>query len=300
MPAIKLTRYRKFRNLFHQTWMVVALHIALAIPLVLILGLVAKSTMLFTHTSFLSIFFSSDWRPMSGNFGFLPFIISSLWITVLSLIISTPICLLTAMHLTQYAKPAVLRLMHPVIDILAGIPSVIFGVWGILIIIPFVADYVGPFFGKQVSGYSILAGAIVLSIMVVPFVLNMMIDMMKAVPLELKESAYALGASKWQTIKFVVVKKALPGIISACGLGLSRAFGETIAVLMVVGNVAKIPSGVFQPGYPLPALIANNYGEMLSIPLYDSALMLAALILLVVVLVFNVLSRWLILKTETY
>lgn len=298
MSPIRLTKYRKYRNLFHQGWMVVALVVAMTVPLILIIGLMLKSSMLFSHHSFYGLFISSEWKPMLGKFGFSAFIVSSLWVTFLSLLFSVPVCLLTAIHLTQYAKAWVLRVMHPVIDILAGIPSVIFGVWGILVVVPFVADYAAPLFGKSVSGYSILSGAIVLSVMIIPFVLNMMIDIMKTVPLELKEASYALGASRWYTIKHVVVKKVLPGIISSSGLGMSRAFGETIAVLMVVGNVVKTPTGVFQPGYPLPALIANNYGEMMSIPLYDSALMLAALILLVVVLFFNVLSRWLILKTQ--
>ncbi|MEZ5199322.1 MAG: phosphate ABC transporter permease subunit PstC [Bacteroidales bacterium] len=206
--------------------------------------------------------------------------------------------LLISIHLTQYARQYVLKIMHPVIDILAGIPSVIYGVWGILIIVPFVSDYLGPLLGKQSTGYSILAGGIVLSIMIIPFILNILIEIFKSIPKELSEASLSLGATKWQTIKLVIVKKALPGIISAMGLGLSRAFGETIAVLMVVGNVVKIPSGVFQPGYPLPALIANNYGEMLSIPLYDSALMFAALLLFIVVIVFNYFSRLLIVRYE--
>ena len=235
---------------------------------------------------------------MSSKFGFLPFIISSLWVTVLSILIAGPVCLLTSIHLTQYAKPYVLKIMHPVIDILAGIPSVIYGVWGILVIVPLVGDYIAPFMGKQTIGYSILAGGLVLSIMIIPFILNILIEIFRTVPVELSEASLSLGATKWQTIKFVTVKKALPGIISALGLGISRAFGETIAVLMVVGNVVKIPSGVFQPGYPLPALIANNYGEMLSIPMYDSALMFAALLLFMVVIVFNFASRMLIVRYE--
>ena len=152
--------------------------------------------------------------------------------------------------------------------------------------------------GKQTIGYSILAGGLVLSIMIIPFILNILIEIFRTVPVELSEASLSLGATKWQTIKFVTVKKALPGIISALGLGISRAFGETIAVLMVVGNVVKIPSGVFQPGYPLPALIANNYGEMLSIPMYDSALMFAALLLFLLVIVFNFASRILIVRYE--
>ena len=300
MKHIRLTRYRKWRNVFHQSWMVIALLAMLFIPLVLVAGLIMKSMLLLENHPLFELLFSSDWSPLSSRFGFLPFIVSSLWITILSLLISAPVCLLTAIHLTQYAKRWVLRIMHPVIDILAGIPSVIFGVWGILVIVPFISHQLGPLFGKSVSGYSILAGAFVLSIMIIPFMLNMLIDIIKSVPNELQEASLSLGASKWQTIKLVVVRKALPGIVSSFGLGMSRAFGETIAVLMVVGNVTRIPTGVFQPGYPLPALIANNYGEMLSIPLYDSALMLAALILFLVVLMFNVFSRFLILKAETH
>ncbi len=295
----KITRYRKWRNRFHQSWMTLALFTMLFIPLVLVAGLIMKSMLLLKSHSLLELLFSPDWSPMSGHFGFLPFIVSSLWVTILALLFSAPVCILTSIHLTQYARRWVLHLMHPVIDILAGIPSVIFGVWGILVVVPFISQCVGPLFGKSITGYSILAGAIVLAIMIIPFMLNMLIDVMHDVPDELQEAAFSLGASKWQTIKRVVVKKALPGIVSSFGLGMSRAFGETIAVLMVVGNVTRIPTGTLQPGYPLPALIANNYGEMLSIPMYDSALMLAALILLVVVLLFNVLSRWLIMKTET-
>jgi phosphate transport system permease protein len=235
---------------------------------------------------------------LSGNFGFLPFALSSIWVTALSLLIAGPICLLTAIHLTQYARPWVLKVMHPIIDILAGIPSVVFGVWGILVVVPFISKYLAPLFGVATSGYSILAGAIVLSVMIIPFVLNILIDVFKMIPDELREASLSLGASKWQTIKKVLVRKAFPGIVSALGLGISRAFGETIAVLMVVGNVAKIPTGIFQPGYPLPALIANNYGEMLSIPMYDSALMLAALILFFVVLIFNFVSRIAIVRLE--
>ncbi|MBC8485918.1 MAG: phosphate ABC transporter permease subunit PstC [Bacteroidetes bacterium] len=278
--------------------MLLSLCIIILLPFILFGGLLIKSYLLLEDHSIIDLLFSSDWKPMSSKFGFLPFIISSLWVTVLSILIAGPVCLLTSIHLTQYAKPYVLKIMHPVIDILAGIPSVIYGVWGILVIVPLVGDYIAPFMGKQTIGYSILAGGLVLSIMIIPFILNILIEIFRTVPVELSEASLSLGATKWQTIKFVTVKKALPGIISALGLGISRAFGETIAVLMVVGNVVKIPSGVFQPGYPLPALIANNYGEMLSIPMYDSALMFAALLLFMVVIVFNFASRMLIVRYE--
>jgi phosphate transport system permease protein len=261
-------------------------------------GLYFKSSLLLKDESLLNLLVSREWKPLSGKFGFYPFILSSLWVTVLSLVIAGPVCLLSAIHLTQYAKKVVLKIMRPVIDILAGIPSVIYGVWGVIVVVPFIAKYSATLLGKQISGYSILSGSIVLSIMIIPFILNIMLEVLKSIPDELQEASLSLGASKWQTIKFVIIKKAFPGIISAMGLGLSRAFGETIAVLMVVGNVVKIPRGVFQPGYPLPALIANNYGEMLSIPMYDSALMFAALVLFFIVLLFNLASRLLIIRFE--
>lgn len=300
MKIRRIQMSRFLRDKLNGTWMAIALVVVVAMPFVLLVGLYLKSKMLLDDQSIFHLLFSKVWKPLSGEFGFDPFIISSVWVTAVALLISAPICLLTSIHLTQYAKKWVLKVMHPVIDILAGIPSVIFGVWGILVIVPGISDYIGPFFGKAVSGYSILAGAIVLSIMIIPFILNILIEIFKTIPVELSEASLSIGASKWQTIKFVLVKKALPGIVSAFGLGMSRAFGETIAVLMVVGNVTKIPTGVFQPGYPLPALIANNYGEMLSIPLYDSALMLAALILFVVVVIFNFASRLLIVRYERH
>jgi len=182
--------------------------------------------------------------------------------------------------------------MHPVIDILAGLPSVIYGVWGILIIVPFISDYLAPFFNTTSSGYSIFAGGIVLAVMCVPYVLNMLIEVFNTVPNEMKEVSLSLGATFWEAVKHVVIRSSYPGIISAFGLGIAKAFGETIAVMMVVGNQIQSSSNPFDAGYPLPALIANNYGEMLSIPMYDSALMFAALILLVIILAINLLFRY--------
>lgn len=282
---------RQLRNKIHSKWMFLSLMLIVITPFILGIGLFVKSNLLFQDNSLNELLFSTEWIPTKGKFGFLPFIVSSLWVTFIALLISAPICLFSAILLTQYGKKWFLKLMLPVIDILAGIPSVIYGVWGILIIVPLVSDYIAPLFGAQTSGFNIFSGAVVLSIMIMPFMLNILIEIFKSIPKELTEVSLSLGASRWETIKRVLVKKASPGIIAAFGLGLSRAFGETIAVLMVVGNVITMPTGIFQPGYPLPALIANNYGEMMSIPMYDSALMLAALILFVVVILFNLISR---------
>ena len=291
---------RRQRHKINYTWMIVSLMLVAFLPFFLFIGLYLKSFTLLHDFSLWQLLFSKEWRPSAGKFGFYPFIVGSIWVTLIAMLISAPICLLSAIYVTQYTKKHFLRLMHPAIDILAGIPSVVYGVWGILVIVPFISRYLGPMLGIKTMGYSILAGSFVLAIMIVPFVLNILIEIFRAIPMELKEASLSLGATQWQTVKKVLLRKALPGIIAAFGFGLARAFGETMAVLMVVGNVVRLPKSVFDPGYTLPSLIANNYGEMLSIPRYDSALMFAALILLAVSLFFNLVMHFFIERYNKY
>jgi len=291
---------RAQRHTVNSTWMIISLLLVAFLPFLLFIGLYLKSVLLFHDYSVIDLIFSKTWKPSAGKFGFYPFIIGSIWVTVVAMLITAPVCLLTAIYVTQYTKKFFLRIMHPAIDILAGIPSVVYGLWGILVIVPFISRYLGPLVGIKTMGYSILAAAFVLSIMIIPFVLNILIEIFRSIPTELKEATLSLGATQWQTIKHVLVRKALPGIIAAFGFGLARAFGETMAVLMVVGNVVRLPKGVFDPGYTLPALIANNYGEMLSIPRYDSALMFAALLLLAVSLFFNLVMHFFIVRYNKF
>jgi len=280
-------------------WMIVSLSTILAMPVIMGIGLYIKAEPLFGQQSLSSLIFSSQWFPSRGSFGFWPFIAGSLYVTLISFVLVVPVCLFSAIHLTQFAPARLMRIMHPVIDILAGLPSVIYGVWGVLIIVPLVSRYLAPFLNTHSSGYSVLAGGIVLAIMCIPYILNMLIEVFNTVPVGLKEASLSMGATYWQAVKHVVVKGTVPGIISAFGLGIAKAFGETIAVMMVVGNMVKISLDPFQAGYPLPALIANNYGEMLSIPMYDSALMFAALLLLVIILIINMIFRYFIYKTTS-
>ena len=238
-----------------------------------------------------SLLFSQGWHPSRGQFGFLAFIVGSLWVTTVAMLIAMPVCLLTSIYLVEYSSKTLREWISPFIDILAGIPSVVYGIWGILIVVPFIKNYLAPLCGVSSSGYSVLAGGIILAIMIFPVIIHISMEVLKTVPDELRAASLALGATKWQTVKKVVMRRAMPGIVAAMVLGVSRAFGESIAVLMVVGNLARLPKSVFDPAYPLPALIANNYGEMFSIPQYDSALLFAALLLLLVVLYFNIVSR---------
>ncbi len=271
---------------------------AVLLVLVMIAGLYLKSRPVLASQPLAELFFSTRWRPFRGQFGFLPFILGTLWVTGVAMLIAVPLCLLTAIYLSEYAPARVREWVKPLIDILAGIPSVVFGVWGMLVVVPFIKDAVAPAFKVFSTGYSVLAGGIVLAIMVFPVIIHVTLEVLRAVPNEVREASLALGATRWQTVKRVVLRKALPGVAAAVVLGIARAFGETMAVLMVVGNVPKVPKSVLDPAYPLPALIANNYGEMLSVPLYDSALMLAALILLLVILAFNVASRLVLRRVE--
>jgi phosphate transport system permease protein len=259
--------------------------------LVIGLGLFVKSIPVISHQGLFEALFSTEWFPLRGKFGLLTFIISTVIVTILSLIISVPICLLTAIYLSEYAKKRILNLFYSVLDILAGLPSVIYGVLGVIVIVPVIRDYIAPAFGFKSTGYSILAGGVVLGFMLIPNLILVFIEVIRNVPFELRQAALSLGATKWETIKLVVLRKSFQGIMASIILAMSRAFGETLAVLMVVGNVVKIPKSLFDPGYPLPSLIANNYGEMLSIPLYDSALMFAAFILFLIVIGFNILSK---------
>ena len=266
--------------------------------LLIVINLLLQSFPIFKNNSFWNLITSTEWQPMNGKFGMLTFIAGTLWVTAISIIMAVPTCLLASIYLSEYAKTRMLNLVNPLIDILAGIPSVVFGVFGVIFIVPIIRNYIAPFFGISSTGYSVLAGGLVLSIMTVPVIMHVLTEVFKSVPQELREAALSLGATKWETIKLVVLKKAMPGIIAAIVLGISRAFGETMAVLMVVGNVVKIPHSLFDAGYPLPALIANNYGEMLSIPSCESALMFSALILLIIVILFNVLSRLALVRIE--
>ena len=254
-------------------------------------GLYLKSAPILQEHSLWELLTESNWKPMRGEFGFFPFLMGTLWVTALAVAIALPVSLLMAVFLTEYSKSRVRKFVYPLLDILAGLPSVIYGVWGTLVIVPWVAGAVAPFFGRSSGGYTVLAGGVVLSVMILPLLVSLFVELFSNVPNELREASASLGATRWQTTKYVVLRKTVPGMVAATVLAVSRTLGETIAVLMVCGNLAIVPGSVLDACYPIPALIANNYGEMLSLPLYESALMFAAFILFFVVLVFNLSSR---------
>lgn len=247
------------------------------------------------------LLFGQVWKPNQGLFGFWPFILGTFWVTVVGVVLAVPACILSAIYLAEYAHARTRSIAKPILDLLAAIPPVVYGVWGLLAIVPFVDDVLAPlsdrFLGSvsifsvnQPTGFNILSAGIVLAVMVAPLMISVMYEIFSTVPNDMRHASLAVGATQWQTIRNIILPQVAPGIIAAIVLGASRALGETIAVLMVVGNIPQIPTSIFDSAYPLPALIANNYGEMMSIPLYDAALLSAALVLLVVILIFNILS----------
>ncbi|MDD5150249.1 MAG: phosphate ABC transporter permease subunit PstC [Flavobacterium sp.] len=293
MKNIRLLKDKLFSKIFFTLTI-----FSISTVVLLGLGLYYKSIPLLNSSSLSNLLFSSEWKPFKEAFGFYPFIMGTLWVTVISIVIALPLSLLTAIYLSEYAHHRVRKLVLPLIELLSGIPPVLFGVWGVLVIVPIIQDYIAPHFVEFTTGYSVLAGGIVLAIMIFPLIISILIEVFDNVPQELRDASLSVGATQWQTIKKVLLRKSVAGIVAATVLAISRAFGETIAVLMVCGNLAQVPHSLFDSGYPLPALIANNYGEMMSIPMYDSALMFAALLLFIIIFLFNAISRIILFRIE--
>ncbi|MBQ4433489.1 MAG: phosphate ABC transporter permease subunit PstC [Bacteroidales bacterium] len=262
-------------------------------------GLCLRSSPILSEISLWDILSANEWKPAKNQFGFFPFIMGTVCVTGISIVLALPVSLFTALFLTEYSHSQVRKFVYPVLDILAALPSVIYGVWGTLIVVPWISGWLAPrFVSEYTSGYTVLAAGTVLAIMILPLLVSMFVEIFSTVPGEMREAAYALGSTRWQLSRRVVMKKSLPGIFATVVLAVSRALGETIAVLMVCGNLPQVPRSLFDACYPLPALIANNYGEMMSMPLYEAALMLAAAILFIVVLLFNLLSRIILKRVE--
>ena len=282
-------RLRKDRIARH--YMLTVTILAMFVLLLIGGGLLVKSLPIIQEKGLWTLLSTSNWRPFKGDFGFASYIVSTLYVTGIAIIIALPLSLLTSIYIIEYASPKILRAFSSVVDLLSGIPPVIYGVWGTLTIVPFISETLAPHYVEFSTGYSALAGGVVLAIMIIPLIISILMEVFGAVPKEMREASMSLGATKWQTVKKVVIRKSIPGIVAAVVLAISRAFGETIAVLMVCGNFTDLPKSIFDACYPIPALIANNYGEMMSVPKYESALMFAAFLLFFIIVVFNIISR---------
>lgn len=282
---------REFKDKSARQIMLGIAFFSLLLLLVIGVSLLLKALPIMKEKSLWTLLSSGNWKPFKGEFGFLPYILSTLYVSLIAIIIALPLSLLSSIYLSTYASKSVSRIFEPVIDLLSGIPPVIYGVWGTLTIVPLIANHIAPHYVEFSSGYSVLAGGLVLAIMILPLLISILLEVFRSLPREITDASLSLGATKWQTVKKVMLRRSFPGIIAATVLSVSRAFGETIAVLMVCGNIPVVPHSLFDACYPLPALIANNYGEMLSMPSYESALMFGAFLLFIIIVIFNAISR---------
>ncbi|WP_404813551.1 phosphate ABC transporter permease subunit PstC [Geomonas subterranea] len=246
---------------------------------------------------------SKEWDAVQGQFGALPYLYGSVVSSVLALLLATPLSIGAALFITEVAPGRLGSLMAPLVELLAAIPSVIYGLWGVLVMAPwlqstvqpFLIEHFGfiPFFEGAPYGVSMLAAVFILMIMVVPIITSITREVLLAVPQSQKEAAIALGATRWETIKIAILPYGKSGILGAAILGLGRAIGETMAVTMVIGNAPNISLSLLSPAYTMPSVIANEFAETTS-KLHASALMEIGLILMLVTLIVNAMARLLI------
>ena len=270
------------------------------------LQLYLSSQLAFHNLGFWGFIKGTTWDPVTGVFGALPFIYGTLVTSLVSLLIATPLGVGTAIFLAELSPKWLRRLLQPLVELLAGIPSVVYGLWGIFVLSPlmamtvepFLQDAFGylPFFKGYPLGIGMLTASLILAIMIVPFIISVSTEVLSTVPVPLKEGMYALGATRWETVKRVSLPFAKSGISGSIVLALARALGETMAVTMVIGNTPKMSLSLLDPGYSMAAVIANEFTEATTSS-YLSALVAVAFILLLITLIVNGAARWLIWRT---
>ena len=249
-----------------------------------------------------SFLVNSIWDPVQEIYGALPIIYGTIVSSLLALIIALPLSIGVAIYLAEVAPPWLEKPLSFLVELLAGIPSVIYGLWGIFVLVPWIrtdvepylSDKLGflPFFRGAPYGFGLLAAVLILSIMVLPIISSISRDVLKSVPRSQREAALALGATRWQST-VIVLKDARSGILGATMLGLGRAIGETMAVTMVIGNRALISPSLFDPSYTMASVIANEFTEATS-EMYLSALIQLALVLFVITIIINAFARLLV------
>ncbi|MFQ5406472.1 MAG: phosphate ABC transporter permease subunit PstC [Candidatus Micrarchaeia archaeon] len=246
----------------------------------------------------LSEFFSWNWNPSSYSnpqWGFLGLLYSSFLVVLVSLGIAVPAGVLTALYLSEIASPGVREFLKPVVELIASIPSVVLGLVGLLVLSPFVASVFG-----LANGLNVLTAGLIVAVMVLPTVASLCEDVFSTVPGEYRSAGLALGATKWQLIKSVVVPSSLSGVFAAVMLGLGRAVGETIAVLMIAGNALKVPESLFDAARPLTANIAIEIKEAVVGSTHYSALFATGFVLFLITLLVNLAAEWVLQRQKRF
>jgi phosphate ABC transporter permease protein PstC len=289
-------------------WTLTAIAVGvLALIAFFFLRLYGESRPLFQKVGILDFVLSDQWVPSQQQFGALPLVVGTLITSAIALAIGVPIAVASALYVTELCPRRLKGPLTILVELLAAVPSVVYGLWGVFVLIPklkpaeqWFNDTFSflPFVGGQVSGPNYFIAGLILAIMILPIVSAISREVIATVPVEHKEAALALGATRWEMLRMAVLPYSRAGISGAAMLGLGRAIGETIAATLVIGNAADIGHSIFAQGYTLAAVIANEFGEAASDPVHRASLIAAGLVLFVLTLVVNGIARGFVLRSE--
>ncbi|MGI8437970.1 MAG: phosphate ABC transporter permease subunit PstC [Chthoniobacterales bacterium] len=289
-------------------WLTLAMALAVVVLVFLVGWQLARGSFLSIKKFGFHFLATSTWDPVAEQFGALPFIYGTVVSSLIALVIAVPLSIATAVYLTELAPLWIRQPLTSLIEMLAAIPSVILGLWGIFVMIPFLRDYPFPWlkeyfgwtglFTGPIYGVCMLAGGIIIAIMILPIITSISREILRSVPNLQREAAYALGATRWEVTRIAVLSYAKRGLFGAVILGLGRALGETMAVTMVIGNTPQIAASLFKPGYTLASVIANEFTEATT-DLYLQALFEIGLVLFGITIVANLLGQLLLRTLKT-
>jgi phosphate ABC transporter permease protein PstC len=269
--------------------------------------LTSEAEPVFSQVGVLDYVFDHAWVPSKDLYGALPLVTGTLITSAIALLLGVPVAVAAALYITELCPRRLRGPLSMMLDLLAAVPSVVYGLWGVFVLIPklkpaeqWFSDTFAflPFVGGPVAGPNYFIAGLILAIMIVPIVSAISREVMATVPPEHREAALALGATRWEMIRLAILPYSRAGISGAAMLGLGRAIGETIAATLVIGNAPKIGEHLFDQGYTLAAVIANEFGEAASDPLHRAALIAAGLVLFVLTLFVNALARYFVVRSE--
>lgn len=280
----KNSRLEKFGKVI--TFLCLSLIVFIVAMILIFVAQRGLSTFFVDGVNVVDFLFGTKWEPSSKIFGALPMISGSFIVTILSAIVATPIAIGAAVFMTEISPQKGAKILQPVIELLVGIPSVVYGFIGLQVVVPFVRSIFGG------TGFGILSGVFVLFVMILPTVTFMTVDSLKAVPRHYREASLAMGATRWQTIWRVILNAAKPGIFTAVIFGMARAFGEALAIQMVVGNSAVIPTSLTTPAATLTSVLTMGIGNTVMGTVQNNVLWSLALVLLLMSLIFNLIMKF--------
>jgi len=284
-------------------WLIILSAISVFAIVVLVVWELVDKSKLSLHQYGIHFFYGHDWDPVNDSYGAMPFIYGTLVSSFLALLLAVPLSVGVAVYITEMCPQGLRSIISFLVELLAAIPSVIYGLWGIFVLAPLLREYVEPFLAKTLGwtglftgpmyGLGMLAAGIILAIMIVPVIASITREVMSAVPQNQREAVLALGATRWEMIRMGVLRNARIGIVGGVILGLGRALGETMAVTMLIGNRPDVSKSLFAPGYTMASVIANEFTEATG-DMYLSALVEIGLALFLVTLIVNALARLLV------